>query len=175
VANEREDGRGQPTSEASENPRFTRGWQNVCGAILLAHAQKRRRWRRRIDRLWDEDWRLHTVLTGIVLEFLVLEKAGPAPSSQDISQLARRIQNPFLRLCGGEVTLLINVIHTVFDRALPDQFAEPGELLLYASAAAGLLLEEPAAELPVLRPKIYEFWASTVPSLEEELRQSQQD
>jgi hypothetical protein len=143
--------------------------------MALANARKRRRWRRLVLKLWhDDDWQVPAVVAALVLQLLLLAEDGSEPPSQEISQLARRIQDPFLGLTGGDTTLLINLFHTVLVQALPEQDMAGKELIYYATAAAGLLLGDAPTELAQLRPTVHEYWVSVVPEIEEELGQSRQ-
>ena len=116
-----------------------------------------------MDHLWAEDdnW-VPRVLAGVMLNLELLEEVGKEPSSQQISELARRIQEPYARFVGEDTGSLINLFHTLFDRALPEQSAAGKQLIWQGTAALGFLLEKPARDLRLMRPSAESYFRSVV-------------
>jgi hypothetical protein len=140
--------------EASDNTDLShaRTWEALADAAVAASRGDRKRWKARVDELWAEDSWVPSVLAGIMLKTTITRAAGPEPSFEDVSRLARRIQDPYERLVGAGTTTLINLFHTVFDRALTDQEIVGRPLIVHAPAAVGLLLDaDPMRELAAMR------------------------
>lgn len=145
---------GTADAEASD---FSATWEKLSAVIRAAHASKRRKWWRLSTSLWREESWMPGILAGIVLKLQIIREAGPEPSSEDISRLARRIQDPYQRLTGGDTASLIHVLHTVFDRA--PQGGVGKELIPNGSAVVGLLLSN-ATRLQELRPEARDYLES---------------
>ena len=93
-----------------------------------------------------------------LLRYRVVELVRVRPSAQDLRALANRYHPAFSKLIRGDQRQLADTLLTVFDLAAEDRKVSGGNAVVLGSAALGVLLEHPEAQLTAMRPHLAAWW-----------------
>ena len=98
------------------------------------------------------------LLPWVLLRYRVAEMLGRRPSPQDLHSLAERYYPQFSKLIRGDQRQLEDTLLTVFAFAAEGRKVKGGNAVVMGSAALGVLLGDPAAELAAMRPHLAAWW-----------------
>ena len=93
-----------------------------------------------------------------LLRYQVAVLLGRKPSAEDLHELAVRFYPGFARLIRGDESRLEDTFLTVFGLAPEDRKVRGGVGVVMGSAALGVLLNDPEAELAEMRPHLAKWW-----------------
>jgi hypothetical protein len=93
-----------------------------------------------------------------LLRYRVVELLKVRPSAEDLRALADRYYPAFSKLIRGDQGQLAGTLLTVFALAAEDRKVSGGKAAVLGSAALGVLLEHPQAELAAMRPHLAAWW-----------------
>lgn len=98
------------------------------------------------------------VMVGVYLWYLlryrVAELIAARPDADDLHVLADRYYPTFSKLIRGDKSQLADTLLTAFELAAEDRKVSGGNAVVLGSAALGVLLEHPEAELRAMRPHL---------------------
>lgn len=93
-----------------------------------------------------------------LLRYRVAELVGGKPAAEDLHALADRFYPAFSRLIRGDQRQLADTLLTVFEIAEQDKKVSGGNAIVFGSAALGVLLDHPEAQLTAMRPHLAAWW-----------------
>lgn len=101
---------------------------------------------------------------GLYLQYLLRYRVaailGRRPTADDLHDLTDRFYPDFAKIIRGDRTQLEDTLLTVFD-LVPEEDAVDGPMgVILGSAALGVLLEDPDADLAAMRPPLAKWWAT---------------
>ena len=135
-------------------------WDALCQSMAAAHsgnAEAHLAPLLRYERAAPED-----TSAGIYLWFLlryrVAELLGRRPGREDLQAVAERYYPQFAKLIRGDKSQFEDTLLTVFSLAPEDRKVKGGDAVVMGSAALGVLLDDPEAELAAMRPHLAEWW-----------------
>jgi hypothetical protein len=104
----------------------------------------------------------HDTKVGIYLWYLLRYRVaallGRRPNREDLQALASQYYSQFSKLIRGDQSQLEDTLLTVFALAPEDRKVKGGNAVVMGSAALGVLLDNPAADLEGMRPHLAAWW-----------------
>jgi hypothetical protein len=92
--------------------------------------------------------------TTYILRFLVIEPLQRRPTAQDLLELAERTYPRYSKIIREPIGALEDTLRAVFSMPRTENSLNGGRLFVSAVAAAGVLLNDPQADLELMRPRI---------------------
>jgi hypothetical protein len=136
-------------------------WKKTVRALLVARGGKHDDYLAAVRELTDglDDVRLR--LAGLYLVFMIRfwisSLLGHAPTDADIPELSNSVRASYHRLISSGVGLLDATVCTACDLATPDERVRGGLFQIRAIAILGLLLEDPVADLRVIKAHLRQY------------------
>jgi len=96
-----------------------------------------------------------------LIHYHVPRLIGHPPTAADLYQLARRIHARFTQAvppARRDHTLAERALRTFFDFAVEDEQVNGGLLVITGAAALGVMLDNPLAQLQVMKPYLADWW-----------------
>jgi hypothetical protein len=137
-----------------------RTWETLCESTEAAHrgdADGHVAPLLRFERETPDDSTVGFYL-WYLLRYRVAEVLGRRPSAEDLHSLAQRYNPQFSRLIHGDQRQLEDTLLSVFALADEDRKVKGGDAVVMGSAALGVLVDDPLAELAVMRPHLARWW-----------------
>lgn len=97
-----------------------------------------------------------------LLRYRVADLLGRRPEERDLRELAMRFYPKFSKLIRGDQRQLEDTLLTVFEFAPEDRKVKGGRAVVMGSAALGVLLDNPEADLIAMRPHLAKWWQRNV-------------
>jgi hypothetical protein len=152
------DGSGQPTgSGAGLDPA---NWEILCDAVAAAHdgdVVASQAATRRFDTDVPPDSQVGMYL-WFLLRYRVVEMLGHRPSAEDLQGIAARAESRYNVIIRPGECPLVNVLRTVFVLAAKGEEVTAGGFVVAGAAALGALLNDPAADMEMMRPYLTDWW-----------------
>jgi hypothetical protein len=103
----------------------------------------------------SDDQRLAaSAYTAYILRFLVVEPLQRRPTAQDLRELAERTYPGYSKIIREPVDALEDTLRAAFLMPRAESSLAGARLFISAVAASGVLLNEPGADLAMMRPRI---------------------
>jgi hypothetical protein len=93
-----------------------------------------------------------------LLRYRIAALLGRRPTPHDLRELGGRIYPEFSKIIRCDQGQLEDMLLTAFEFASEDRKVKGGRAIVMGSAALGVLLEDPEAELAAMRPHLAEWW-----------------
>jgi hypothetical protein len=97
-----------------------------------------------------------------VLRFQVIQRLRRRPSADDLTRIAAQVYPRYAAIMRGPVTALENTLRAVFLLPQGEESLAGARLFISAAAAAGVLLDDPVADLASMRPRVAKWRARNV-------------
>jgi len=93
-----------------------------------------------------------------LLKYRVIDILGRKPTREDLHELAGLASLKYARLLQVEDSLLEETLLTTFKLVPPETEVKGGRFAVSSSATLGILLDDPQADLEVMRPHLAKWW-----------------
>lgn len=138
-------------------------WDRLTEIITAAHEMRRDSFFALTRSLVDEVVLSGQQRAGLYLWYLLRnalgrKAGGRGPTDAELAFIADDYFARFSVLVGTDVAVLEDLFRKVFERAPVKKEISPGELLVLAPAALGILYEDPGAELSRMKPRLNSWW-----------------
>ena len=137
-------------------------WQMICDILVAAYHGDASAFIHATERLTQvlplEGQRLAGAYLIYLLQYRVIDILGRSPTREDLQELAGRVSSKYARLLQVEASLLEDTLRTTFKLASPETEVKGGRFAVSSSATLGVLLDDPQADLEVMRPHLAEWW-----------------
>jgi|HubBroStandDraft_3_1064219.scaffolds.fasta_scaffold15360_3 hypothetical protein len=138
-------------------------WDGLVEIIMAAHEGNRELFLGRAGEFAKEvELRGHQ-RAGLYLWYLLRNAVGGkvdrrVPTDAELASISRKYVARFSALVVADRSILEDTFREVFERAPLKRAIRPGDLLVLAPAALGVLYDDPAAELARMKPHLNEWW-----------------
>lgn len=151
-----------PQADASADGLDEGVWKMMCAILVAANQGDSAAFIDASERLTQslalEGQRLAGAYLLYLLQYRVIEILGHRPTREDLHRLADRATPKYARLLQVEASLLEDTLRTTFKFASPETELKGGRFAVSSSAALGVLLDNPLADLQGMRPHLAEWW-----------------
>ena len=151
-----------PQADASADGLDEGVWKMMCAILVAANQGDSAAFIDASERLTQslalEGQRLAGTYLLYLLQYRVIEILGHRPTREDLQRLADRATPKYARLLKVEASQLEDTLRTTFKFASPETELKGGRFAVSSSAALGVLLDNPLADLQGMRPHLAEWW-----------------
>jgi hypothetical protein len=135
-------------------------WEILCAVVTAAHdgnVAAAQAATRRFDTDVPIDGQAGTYLRYL-LRHRIVDILGGRPSEEDLQVIAARAYLRFNLVIRGSERLLENVLRTVFRMPVEGEKVTGGAFIVVGTAALGVLLDDPVADMEAMRPHLADWW-----------------
>jgi hypothetical protein len=98
------------------------------------------------------------VYLRFLLEYRVIEILGRRPTVEDLHELSISTYTRYRQVIREDEEVLEDLLGTVFKFLPPERYVKGARFMVLASAAVGVLLDDPASQLDAIRPPLARWY-----------------